>query len=89
MNASQILEYPDGRMNTENAARYLGVTLKTLAMWRCAGTGPAFVKRGRIFYYRSDLDTWLRGGRAQSTAQARQNNARLQTKQQAELSAGA
>jgi hypothetical protein len=29
------------------------------------------VKRGRIFYYKDDLDQWLREGRVSSTAQAR------------------
>lgn len=62
---------PDGRMDAISAAHYLGLASKTLAMWRCRGIGPKFVKRGRIFYYKADLDTWLAEGRAQSTAQAR------------------
>ena len=68
----QIYEYPDGRLNTQNASTYLGLSLKTLAMMRSNGTGPQFIKRGRIFYYRSDLDEWLnRGGKSVSTAQQR------------------
>lgn len=63
---------PDGRMTTKDAARYLGLAAKTLAMWRTAGKGPRFVKRGRVFYYRADCDDWLQGGRVTSTAQARQ-----------------
>jgi hypothetical protein len=62
---------PDGRMTTRNAAAYLGLSIKTLAMRRCDGTGPSFVKRGRVFYYREDLDDWLRKGRVSSTAEAR------------------
>ena len=62
---------PDGRMNTKNAAVYCGVSEKTLAMWRCAGKGPKFMKIGRVFYYREDLDTWLKNGVVNSTAQAR------------------
>ena len=58
----------DGRMDTKNAAAYLGLSIKTLAMKRCDGSGPVFVKRGRIFYYRDDLDKWLRAGRVTSTA---------------------
>jgi hypothetical protein len=62
---------PDGRMDTKNAALYLGLSEKTLAMMRCDGSGPKFIKRGRIFYYRDDLDGWLNaGGRLTSTAQA-------------------
>ena len=65
----RVLILPDGRMDTRNAARYLGFSEKTLAMMRSAGTGPAYVKRGRIFYYRVDLDQWLLEGRVFSTAQ--------------------
>ena len=68
-----VLVLPDGRMDTQNAADYLGLSVKTLAMMRCSGTGPPFVKRGRIFYYKDDLDHWLEGGRATSTAEAAHN----------------
>ena len=65
---------PDGRMDPANAAAYLGVSIKTMANWRSKGIGPPFCKRGRIFYYRQDLDDWLAGGLAQSAAQARFKN---------------
>jgi hypothetical protein len=67
---------PDGRMTTVAAAGYLGLSVKTLAMKRCDGTGPKFVKRGRIFYYRADLDDWLRARRVRSTAELREMAAR-------------
>jgi hypothetical protein len=39
---------------------------------RCQGTGPRFIKRGRVFYYQEDLDAWLaQAERVTSTAQAR------------------
>jgi hypothetical protein len=63
--------YPDGRLDTCNAAAYIGLNEQTLANYRSKGIGPKFVKRGRIFYFKSDLDEWLAEGRAQSTAQAR------------------
>lgn len=63
--------YPDGRMDTASAATYAGYSEKTMANWRSKGIGPEFVKRGRIFYFKSALDAWLNEGRAQSTAQAR------------------
>jgi hypothetical protein len=64
--------YPDGRMNTKNAALYLGLEEKTLAMKRSDGTGPSFIKRGRIFYFREDLDAWINEAKkASSTAQLR------------------
>ena len=67
--------YPDGRMDGHNAVDYLGVKEKTLAMWRASGIGPRFIKRGRIFYYKEDLDAWLNEyGRHRSTAQAEQRS---------------
>lgn len=65
-----IALYPDGRMDTRNTALYTGLAEKTLAMMRCNGTGPKFVKRGRIFYFIEDVDAWLAGARFTSTAQA-------------------
>lgn len=62
---------PDGRMASSSAAVYLGLSDKTLANLRCRGLGPKFVKRGRVFYFKADLDEWLAAGKAQSTAQAR------------------
>ncbi|MHB9839967.1 helix-turn-helix transcriptional regulator [Paraburkholderia terrae] len=61
----------DGRMDRKNAALYLGLSVKTLAIKASLGTGPKFIKRGRVWYRKEDLDEWLNGGVAQSTAQAR------------------
>jgi hypothetical protein len=64
--------FPDGRMDTANSARYLGLSVKTLATMRSLGTGPRFLKRGRVFYFREDLDAWMaKSPRVNSTAQAR------------------
>ena len=60
---------PDGRMDSENASAYIGLSKKTLAMYRWRGVGPKFVKRGKVFYYKNDLDEWLRAGRVGSTAE--------------------
>jgi hypothetical protein len=54
---------PDGRMDRKNAARYAGLSEKTLAMHACRGTGPDFVKRGKVFYFQKDLDRWIREGK--------------------------
>ncbi len=70
-----IQMYPDGRLDAANAARYAGLATETLAMMRCSGTGPKFVKRGRIFYFKEDLDQWLGEHRTVSTAQAQQSRA--------------
>ncbi len=77
MNQSEIksinvVTYPDGRMDTCNTSKYTGYSDKTLAMMRCNGNGPKFIKRGRIFYFQSDVDEWMNAnGRVTSTAQAR------------------
>lgn len=66
-----IVVLPDGRMDPKNAAAYLGLSVKTLAMKRCSGTGPRYVKRGRIFYFRHDLDSWVQSGLTGSTSMMR------------------
>jgi hypothetical protein len=45
----RVLVYPDGRLDAKNAAKYLGLAGNTLAMKRVDGTGPRFVKRGKVF----------------------------------------
>jgi hypothetical protein len=60
---TKVMILPDGRMDSKKTARYLGLSPKTLAMLRCAGKGAPYVKRGRIFYFRANLDEWLRAGR--------------------------
>lgn len=67
-----VVTFPDGRMDTRNTSIYTGLSEKTLAMMRCSGTGPKFVKRGRIFYFQADVDEWMNSqGRLTSTAQAK------------------
>jgi hypothetical protein len=63
---------PDGRMDRKNAAAYLGLSGKTLAMYAGRQTGPPFVRlAGRVFYFRDHLDDWLglRRRRAYSEAE--------------------
>jgi len=68
----KVTAFPDGRLDTANTARFLGLSTKTLAMMRSAGTGPKFIKRGRVFYFLEDLRAWLSDQpRVRSTAQAR------------------
>ena len=67
----KVVVLPDGRMDARNAAEYLGFSEKTLAQYRSRGTGPRFVKRGRIFYFKEDLDAWINTAQVRSTAQAR------------------
>ena len=63
--------FPDGRLDVPNAASYLGLKEKTLAMMRCKGTGPKYIKRGRVFYYQDDLNEWIQAkGKFISTSQS-------------------
>lgn len=73
MKTVDVTMYPDGRLDTVNAAKYLGRSKKTLDCWRVNGTGPKFIKTGgaRVFYFLTDLDEWLNGARVTSTAAAR------------------
>ena len=63
---------PDGRMNSDDAAVYIGLRPKTLAKYRVDGIGPPFVKLGRIYYFKEDLDAWIQARKASTTVQARQ-----------------
>lgn len=69
----EVTVYPDGRLDARNAALYIGIAEKTLAIWRSAGNGPPYIKRGKIFYFKADLDKWIEEGRRTSTAKG--NNA--------------
>lgn len=75
-NTPSVMLYPDGRMDTKNTSKYMGLAEKTLAMMRSNGTGPQFVKRGRVFYFQVDVDAWMIAlGRHTSTAQAKHRTA--------------
>lgn len=57
-----IKSMPDGRMDTVNAAAYIGCKVQTLAQWRHEEKGPPYIKRGRIYYFKDDIDAWLNEG---------------------------
>lgn len=58
---------PDGRITREDAATYLGLKSKTLAIWAMHGKGPSSRKvGGRVFYYKDDLDAFIRGEKPES-----------------------
>ena len=49
-------------MDRRNAGAYLGHSPKTLANWHSQGIGPkCYFVSGKAFYYRSDLDAFIRG----------------------------
>jgi excisionase family DNA binding protein len=50
----------DKLMNTKEIADYLNVAVSTILFYRSAGTGPKFIKVGRLVRYRkSVVDEWL------------------------------
>ncbi|WP_237086571.1 helix-turn-helix transcriptional regulator [Mycobacteroides abscessus] len=47
-------------LRARQAAQYVGLSEHSLAMMRVRGTGPRFMKRGRLVYYPiSALDSWM------------------------------
>ncbi len=51
---------PDACLSNDEAARYIGVSPKTLPDWRVDGRSPPWIKAGRrVVYRRVDLDRWL------------------------------
>lgn len=52
-------------LTRKDAARYLGISVSTLARWAMEGTGPAYSKAGRVRYRLSDLDAFIEEHRVQ------------------------
>ena len=47
-------------VNTEDAAAFVGLSVKTLANMRSDGTGPKYLKVGsKVLYRVRDLETWI------------------------------
>ena len=54
---------PDGRVARDDAAVFLGLKSKTLAMWSGQGIGPLPRKtRSRVFYLLQDLEAFVATG---------------------------
>ena len=54
----------DETFDVKEAAAYLKRSTYTLANWRSRGEGPKYYDTngsGKIIYYKSDLDKWIRG----------------------------
>lgn len=59
----RIRVLPDGRVDRRNAAKYVGVSPKTLANWALMNKGPrSSLVGGRRFYYLSDLEAFVTNG---------------------------
>jgi len=51
-------------LTTREAARFLGLTPKTLTKWRWLGSGPKYIRLGdspgaRVAYRVEDLEVWI------------------------------
>lgn len=69
--------FPDGRMSALDAAAYCGISYKSMALQRCQGSGPPFIRLGKsVFYRKDDLDAWMESCRVTSTAQYKARNRR-------------
>jgi excisionase family DNA binding protein len=59
----------DTLLTQDEAARRLGMSVRSLERHRVAGTGPRFVKLGRLVRYReADLREWIEAGLRSSTS---------------------
>lgn len=53
----------DDLMTTQQVAKHLDVSDRTLERWRHLRVGPRYIQRGRfIRYKRSDVEAWLEDG---------------------------
>lgn len=67
--ASRTPADPDQKFSRPEAARYLGISARTLEGWAVRGGGPRMLKLGsRVLYRRRDLDEWLAGRERASTS---------------------
>ena len=58
----RVRALPDGRVSRSDAAAFLGLKPKTLAMWAVEDQGPPMVKvGGRVFYRLDDLQRFASG----------------------------
>ena len=59
------------KLDTSQAAEFLGVSVSTLNKLRVSGGGPPYLKLGRrVVYDPADLEAWSASRRRTSTSQA-------------------
>ena len=62
-------ETPPRYLRTPEAARIVGLSLRTLEKHRIYGTGPRYSKiGGRVVYRQEDLHAWVEAGAKASTS---------------------
>src|SRR3546814_5271799 len=71
---------PPRYLRTQEAARFLGLSERTLEKHRTYGTGPAYRKLGgRVVYAVEDLQTWADRGLVSSTSRSEEHTSELQS----------
>lgn len=60
MDVTEICILPDGRLTLENAAKYIGIKPITLRVLIQKKKSPTYIKPGRIYFYKEDIDDWLK-----------------------------
>lgn len=62
-------DLPPRLLRTQEAARFLGISIRTLEKHRTYGTGPTYRKvGGRVLYTVADLESWTAIGTRKSTS---------------------
>lgn len=62
-------DLPPRLLRTQEAARFLGISIRTLEKHRTYGTGPLYRKiGGRVLYALRDLEAWSAIGTRKSTS---------------------
>ncbi|MEP1910411.1 MAG: helix-turn-helix domain-containing protein [Sulfitobacter pontiacus] len=62
-------DLPPRLLRTKEAARFLGISIRTLEKHRTYGTGPLYRKiGGRVLYALRDLEAWTEIGARKSTS---------------------
>jgi len=65
-------------VRTQEAARMLDLSARTLEKYRCHGTGPTFRKLGgRVVYLIDDLEAWAEHAACNSTSDPRYAELRI------------
>lgn len=60
---------PQRYLRTPEAARFVGLSIRTLEKHRIYGTGPRYSKiGGRVVYSLEDLQSWVQSGAKASTS---------------------
>lgn len=67
--ADPLAGFPPRFLRTPEAARFLGISIRTLEKHRTYGTGPTYRKiGGRVVYAVEDLQAWTAIGMRRSTS---------------------